>query len=184
LEKKRLSDSSPAPVVWFTGLSGAGKSTIAKRLADELRESGVGLEWLDGDAVRSILSPDLGFTRADRDLQVTRLGYIASLLARNGVVTIVSAISPYEESRKRALEMCQRSVLVHVDAPLSVLEARDTKGLYRRAREGSLQGLTGVDDPYESPLDPDLRIDTSSMTIDEAVTKVLLVLTPQEARIG
>jgi len=179
-----LSDSSTAPVVWFTGLSGAGKSTIAKRVVDELRASGAALEWLDGDEVRSILSPDLGFTRVDRDLQVTRLGYIASLLARNGVITIVSAISPYDESRKRALEMCQRSVLVHVDAPLSVLEARDTKGLYRRAREGLLQGLTGVDDPYEVPLDPDLRIDTSSMTIDEAVTEVLWALTPQETRIG
>lgn len=177
-------DSTPAPVVWFTGLSGAGKSTIAKRVVDQLRISGVATEWLDGDEVRSVLSPDLGFTRADRDLQVTRLGYIASLLARNGVLTVVSAISPYRESREKALEMSKRSVLIHVHAPLSVLEDRDTKGLYRRAREGSLQGLTGVDDPYESPMDPDLMIDTSAMTIDEAVAKVLLAVIPEGVQIG
>lgn len=176
--RRRLLNS--APVVWFTGLSGAGKSTIARRVADKLRASGTSLEWLDGDEVRAIVSPDLGFSRADRDIQVTRLGYIASLLARNGITAIVSAISPYEESRSKALAMCQRSVLVHVDAPLSVLEARDTKGLYRRAREGSLRGLTGVDDPYEAPCDPDVSIDTSQLTIDDAVTKVCTAL----ARLG
>ncbi len=165
-----------APVIWFTGPSGAGKSTIATGVLRVLQDRGVAVEVLDGDEIRNELSPDLGFTKADRDLQVSRLGYLAHLLSRNSVLVLVSAISPYRESRDRALSRSKRRFEIHVHADLDVLIARDTKGLYRRAIAGEISGLTGYDDPYEAPLDPDLVIDTAQSSLQDSIDAVLDLL--------
>ncbi|NNN13489.1 MAG: adenylyl-sulfate kinase [Acidimicrobiaceae bacterium] len=171
-----------APVLWFTGLSGAGKSTIASGVLKVLHDRGVAAESLDGDEIRNELSPDLGFSKADRDLQVSRLGYLAHLLSRNSVIVLVSAISPYRESRDKALSRSPRSFEIHVHADLEVLVARDTKGLYRRAIAGEISGLTGYDDPYEAPIDPDLVIDTAQTSLEDSIEAVLDLL-DQEAQI-
>ncbi|MEO8245902.1 MAG: adenylyl-sulfate kinase [Chloroflexota bacterium] len=144
--------------IWLTGMSGAGKSTIATVLADELRASGHLVEVLDGDVVRTNLSSELGFSRADRDTNVRRIGWVCELLARNGVIAVVAAISPYRATRDEVRERLGRMVEVYVTAPLAVLEARDVKGLYRRARAGEIQQFTGLDDAYEPPLDPDAEV--------------------------
>ena len=166
----------PAPLIWLTGLSGAGKTTIARALGTELEGRGVRLEILDGDEIRSIVSPDLGFSRADRDLQVRRIGYIAQLLTRNGVAVAVSAISPYRDSRAEALSLSDRSFEIFVRAPLEVLFDRDTKGLYAKAAKGEISGLTGVDDPYEAPDSPDLVLDTSELDVEECLARIFDIL--------
>ncbi len=165
-----------APVLWLTGLSGAGKSTIARGLVQELSSHEICVELLDGDEIRSELSGDLGFSRADRDLQVHRLGFLAQLLSRNGILVIVSAISPYRETRAQALERLERPFEIHVDAPLDVVEARDTKGLYARARAGLITAMTGVDDPYEAPEAPALRLDSANTTPQQCVGSLLDLL--------
>ena len=177
-----LVNNLDAPVLWFTGLSGAGKSTIASGVLKILQHRGVAVEALDGDEIRNELSPDLGFSKADRDLQVSRLGYLALLLSRNSVVVLVSAISPYRESRDKALSRSPRSFEVYVRADLEVLVSRDTKGLYRKAIAGEITGLTGYDDPYEAPINPDLVIDTAQTSIEDAIHSVLDLL-DQEAQI-
>lgn len=143
--------------VWFTGLSGSGKSTIAGQLAEALRARGLPVVVLDGDEVRSGLSADLGFSRADRDTQVRRVGWICDLLTRNGVVAIAALVSPYEATRAEVKATIGRCLVVHVDAPLETLAARDTKGLYRAAAAGKVSDLSGVGDPYEPPDDADVR---------------------------
>jgi adenylyl-sulfate kinase len=143
--------------VWLTGLSGSGKSTIAGHLADDLRARGLPVVVLDGDEVRSGLSSDLGFSRADRDTQVRRVGWICDLLTRNGVIAVAALVSPYEGTRSEVKSTIGRCLMVHVDAPLETLAARDTKGLYREAAAGRVSDLSGVGDPYEPPSDPDLR---------------------------
>lgn len=148
---------SEAFTVWFTGLSGSGKSTIAGHLADALRAHRLPVVILDGDEVRSGLSADLGFSRADRDTQVRRVGWICDLLTRNGVVAIAALVSPYEATRAEVKAAIGRCLVVHVDAPLETLAARDTKGLYREAAAGRVSDLTGVGDPYEPPDDADVR---------------------------
>ncbi len=167
-------------VVWFTGLSGAGKSTLTNALAPVLRERGLRVEVLDGDAVRTNLSKGLGFSREDRDTNILRIGFVANLLARNGVAVITAAISPYRAARdaNRALIEADGSafVEVHVAATLEECEARDVKGLYAEARSGARAGFTGVDDPYEAPLQPELALPTGSESVDASVGRVLAYL--------
>ena len=150
----------PGFCLWFTGLSGAGKSTIAMTVADELRARGRRVEVLDGDEVREHLSKGLGFSKEDRDTNIRRIGFVASLLARNGVVAITAAISPYRAVRDEVRGWIDNFVEVFVDTPLDVCEQRDVKGLYARARSGEVPVFTGVSDPYEPPLDPEVTVRT------------------------
>ncbi|MBL8861050.1 MAG: adenylyl-sulfate kinase [Planctomycetes bacterium] len=164
-------------VLWFTGLSGAGKSTLASRVAPILRERGLQVEILDGDAVRENLSKGLSFSKADRDVNVRRIAFVANLLARNGVCAITAAISPYRAIR----EECRRRseapfVEVFVDAPLSVTEARDVKGLYKQARAGEIPHFTGVTDPYEPPLDPEIVVRTGEESLEASVAHIIAAL--------
>ncbi len=162
--------------VWFTGLSGAGKTTISEALEKHLRERGCKVEPLDGDIVRQNLTKGLGFSKADRDENIRRIGFVAHLLSRNGVVVLVSAISPYREIRDEVRTRIGDFVEVFVNAPLETCEQRDVKGLYQKARAGEIKGFTGIDDPYESPLQPEVECRTDCETIDESVAKVLRVL--------
>ncbi|GIW12810.1 MAG: hypothetical protein KatS3mg062_0249 [Tepidiforma sp.] len=167
-------------VLWFTGLSGAGKSTLTNLLAPRLRERGLRVEVLDGDEVRTHLSKGLGFSRADRDTNILRIAYVARLLARNGVAVITAAISPYRETRDAARAMVEADgvpfIEVHLAASLEACEARDVKGLYAEARAGKRPGFTGIDDPYEPPLQPELRLDTGSQPVEESLTALLDLL--------
>jgi adenylylsulfate kinase len=164
-------------VVWFTGLSGSGKSTLTEALAPELRARGRRVEVLDGDAVRLNLSAGLGFSKDDRDTNILRIGYVANLLARNGVAVITAAISPYREirGRNRALVEGDGSAFieVHAAATLQECEARDVKGLYAEARAGRRPGFTGIDDPYEPPLNPEVRVPTGSEPVAVSLARVL-----------
>jgi len=150
--------------VWFTGLPGAGKSTLARLLAARLRARGASVEVLDGDAVRTSLSRDLGFSREDRDSNVARIGFVCGLLTRNGLVAIAAAVAPYTAARDAIRAQIGDFVEVHVATPLAVCEARDRSGRYAAARRGELRAFTGVDDPYEEPVAPDLRIDLAKRT--------------------
>jgi adenylylsulfate kinase len=158
-------------VLWFTGLSGAGKTTIASAVVRELLRRGVQTEYLDGDAVR-LLSPT-GFTRADRDAHVKRVGFLASRLEHHGITVVCALISPYEEARQYVRELCARFIEIHVATPLAECERRDVKGLYQRARRGEISHFTGISDPYEVPRHPELVIDTTGVTVDEAARRVL-----------
>lgn len=146
--------------IWLTGLSGAGKSTIAARLATDLRARGLKVEVLDGDVVRTNLSQGLGFSKEDRDTNIRRIGWVCEVLNRNDVVAIAAAISPYRDVRDEVRTRIGRFVEVYMEAPVEVLAQRDPKGLYRRAQAGALTGLTGVDDPYEPPLNPEVTCHT------------------------
>ena len=160
-------------VVWFTGLSGAGKSTLAGALKAALDAHGLSVELLDGDAVREHLSKGLGFTREDRDTNVRRIAFVAGLLARHGVTVLVSAISPYRETRGEVLADLPNALEVFVDAPLEVVTARDVKGLYLRAIAGEIPHFTGVSDPYEVPLQPGLHLRTDRLSEAECLTRLL-----------
>ena len=146
--------------LWFTGLSGAGKSTLANLLMGRLQSGGARAELLDGDVVRTRLSKDLGFSREDRDSNIRRIGFVCELLSRNSVIAVVAAISPYRQTREEVKAGIAEFVEVFVDCPLDVLAARDPKGLYRRALAGQILHFTGVSDPYEPPLAPDIMIRT------------------------
>src|SRR6476646_10805841 len=159
--------------VWFTGLSGAGKSTIADLVVAQLRERGRYVELLDGDEVREHLSKGLGFSKTDRDTNVLRIGFVASLLARNGVVAVTAAISPYRDIRNEVRGWIDHFVEVHVATSLEDCEARDVKGLYAKARAGEIPEFTGVSDPYEPPESPELRIETAGRTPDESAAEVI-----------
>lgn len=167
--------------LWLTGLSGAGKSTIAEGVAAELRRRGRRVEVLDGDAIRENLSRGLGFSREDRDTNIRRIGFVAQLLARNGVIVIVAAISPYRAARDEVRGRIERFVEVHVHCPLEELVRRDVKGLYRRALAGEIANFTGVSDPYEEPAEPEIVVDTSVESVDGSVHRVLAVLERSEA---
>lgn len=158
--------------VWLTGFSGAGKSTIARAVYTDLRMRGMRSEILDADELRQHLGRDLGFTKEDRDENVRRIGYIAGLLTRHGVIALVAAISPYRALRDEIRSKIERFIEVHVDAPLSVCEARDPKGLYRKARAGDLLCFTGIDDPYEKPLAPEVHLRTDVESVHECVVRV------------
>ncbi|MFN3361902.1 MAG: adenylyl-sulfate kinase [Pseudanabaenaceae cyanobacterium] len=163
--------------LWFTGLSGAGKTTISQRVGEHLRQQGKKVEILDGDIVRQHLTRDLGFSKADRDENIYRIGFVAHLLCRNGVYVLVAAISPYADARQKVREMIGRNFLeIYVNSPLAVCEARDVKGLYKKARAGEIKHFTGIDDPYEPPTNPDLECRTDRETIEESVRKVLQLL--------
>ncbi|HET9253765.1 MAG TPA: adenylyl-sulfate kinase [Pseudonocardiaceae bacterium] len=167
--------------VWLTGLSGSGKTTIADAVAAALRAAGRDVEVLDGDEVRRGLSAGLGFSRQDRDTHVRRVGFVAELLARHGVVTLVPVIAPYAATRDevRAQHDAHGTIYleVHVATPLSECARRDVKGLYAKAAAGELTGLTGVDDPYEEPDKPDLRVDTTTLGLPAVTRRVLHLLT-------
>ena len=159
--------------VWFTGLSGAGKTTISRAVEKELKSHGYKVEVLDGDVVRQNLTKDLGFSKEDRDENIRRVGFVANLLTRNQVIVLVSAISPYQEIREEVRQRIGNFVEVYVNAPLAVCEERDVKGLYRKARSGEIKNFTGIDDPYESPLNPEIECRTDLETLEESVSKVL-----------
>jgi len=166
--------------LWLTGLPSAGKTTLALALARMLRERGADVEVLDGDEVRTHLSAGLGFTRQDRETQVTRIGYVAELLARHGVVVIVPVIAPYQDARDKVRahhESHGTAILqVHLSTPVEVCAERDVKGLYAKAFRGEISAMTGVDDPYEIPGDPDLRIDPSPLDRETSVAALLGLL--------
>jgi adenylylsulfate kinase len=160
-------------VIWFTGLSGSGKTTIAHQVEETLLESGVPVEILDGDVVRENLSKGLGFSKEDRDVNIRRIAFVAHLLQRNGVFVITAAISPYRAIREEARAMIKDFVEVYAEAPLEVCEERDVKGLYAKARAGEIKGFTGVDDPYEPPPRPEVTCKTDQETVEESAQKVL-----------
>jgi adenylylsulfate kinase len=163
-------------VLWFTGLSGAGKTTIANNVEPELERRGFVVDHLDGDIVRTHLSKGLGFSKEDRDTNIARIGWVASRLARAGAVVIVSAISPYEEMRRHARSLVEPHapfVEIHVATPLEECARRDPKGLYAAAFAGEIDEFTGVSAPYEAPVDPELRLDTSGRTPTESAASVL-----------
>jgi adenylylsulfate kinase len=173
---QRREDAMRGTVVWFTGLSGAGKTTLATALARNLHAAGRRVEILDGDEMREHICAGLGFSREDRDRNVQRIAVIANLLARNGVTVAVAAISPYRSSRETARRLIGGFIEVHVAAPLDVCIARDVKSLYAKALAGELKHFSGVSDPYEAPENPELRLDTSNLTVDEAVARIVALL--------
>lgn len=162
--------------IWLTGFPCSGKSTIAKALAEQLLGEGRRVEILDGDVLRQHLSHELGFTREDRDSHVRRVGYIANLLTRNGVVAIAALVSPYRAIRNEVRANIGRFVEVHVDCPTSECERRDVKGMYRRARAGVLPHFTGVDDPYEPPEQSDVTVHTNRETVQESTAVIMSAL--------
>jgi adenylylsulfate kinase len=162
--------------VWFTGLSGAGKTTICRAVEKELRAQGYSIEVLDGDVVRENLTKGLGFSKEDRDINIRRIGFVAHLLTRNGVIVLVSAISPYRAVREEVREQIGDFVEIFVNAPLAVCEGRDVKGLYKKARAGEIKQFTGIDDPYEPPTNPEVECRTDQETLEESVQKVFATL--------
>lgn len=159
--------------LWFTGLSGAGKTTVSKVIAKELLERGLRVEVLDGDVVRENLSKGLGFSKQDRDTNIRRIGWVCEVLSRNGVVAIAAAISPYRAIRDENRAKIGRFVEVYCQAPIEVLAERDVKGLYKKALAGEIKNFTGVDDPYEPPLDAEVVVYSDRETVDESSAKVL-----------
>jgi adenylylsulfate kinase len=166
--------------IWFTGLSGAGKTTLAQRLAHELRAQGSRVEVLDGDEVRTNLSQGLGFSKQDRDMNIRRIAYVSRLLSRNGVVVLSAAISPYREVREEARRSSEDGggafIEVFVKCPIEVLAARDVKGLYQRALAGEIKSFTGVSDPYEEPFAPEVVVETDRESIDQSLDRILIEL--------
>src|ERR1700691_6148071 len=158
--------------IWLTGLSGAGKSTLAERVVARLREQGARVELLDGDFVRTNLSQDLGFSREDRDTNIRRIGFVAEVLSRHGVIVVVAAISPYRDTREEVKLRIPDFVEVYVECPIDVLTARDTKGLYKRALAGEIGNVTGVSDPYEPPVDASVVIHSDRESVAEALEKI------------
>lgn len=159
--------------IWFTGLSGAGKTTLASAVAARLRNAGARVELFDGDVLRREISNDLGFSREDRDRNILRIGFLCEVLTRHGVIAIAAAISPYRETRDEVKRRIGRVLEVFVDCPLDVLSARDPKGLYKKALAGEIQNFTGVSDPYEPPLNPDVVVATDHDTVEEGVAKIV-----------
>jgi adenylylsulfate kinase len=159
-------------VIWLTGLSGSGKSTIAQGVFQYLSKNGNRVEHLDGDEVR-IMFPQTGFSKEERDRHIRRVGYLAAMLEKHDVTVVASFISPYREARDFVRGQCRRFIEIYVATPLEVCEQRDPKGLYEKARRGEIKDFTGIDDPYEEPLNPELRIDTTGQLIDESIQIVV-----------
>lgn len=162
--------------LWFTGLSGAGKSTISAILAEKLKQHNKKVEILDGDEIRENLSKGLGFSKEDRDINIKRIGYVAKLLARNGVAVITAAISPYREVRDYIREDNKEFVEVYVNCPLEECAKRDVKGLYKKAFAGEIKQFTGVSDPYEPPLNPEVIVNTNLESPEESADKIMVRL--------
>lgn len=162
--------------LWFTGLSGSGKTAIARQVEQELRRRGLKVERLDGDIVRQGLTRDLGFSREDRDKNIERVTFVARLLTRNGVAVLCSFISPYRERRQKSRQEIGEFIEVYVDCPLEVCAQRDVKGLYARALAGQIENFTGVSDPYEPPENPEIVCHTAEETLEESTAKVLAYL--------
>lgn len=158
--------------LWFTGLSGAGKTTIAQKVEHILRDRGLKVESLDGDVVRTNLSKGLGFSKEDRDINIKRIGFVCNLLTRNGVIAIASAISPYREIRDHNRRLIGNFVEVYVKCSLETCIKRDVKGLYKKALAGEIKNYTGASDPYEEPLNPEIIIDTDKKTATECVQRI------------
>lgn len=168
-------------ILWFTGLSGSGKSTLANYITPILKEKGCKIEILDGDEVRENLSKGLGFSKEDRDTNIRRIGYVANMLSRNGVVSITAAISPYREVRDEVRKRSQVPfVEVYAEVPLEIVEARDPKGLYKKARAGIIKNFTGISDPYEEPLKAEIVVHTGKESVEESGKKILEYLKRRE----
>jgi adenylyl-sulfate kinase len=159
--------------LWFTGMSGSGKSTLANLLADELRKRGHLVEVLDGDEIRTHLSKGLGFSKEDRDTNIRRIGYVAKLLSRNGVVAISAAISPYRDVRDELRREHQRFFEVYMNCTIEKLSERDVKGLYKKALAGEIKNFTGISDPYEAPHNPELVLNSGSESVEESLKKLI-----------
>jgi adenylylsulfate kinase len=177
--KKADTPLTPA-VLWFTGLSGSGKSTMAERLVQALKARRLEVELLDGDNVRSVFPT--GFTKASRDEHIRRMGFIAGLLEKHGVFVVATFVSPYREARAFARSQCRRFVEIHVATPLAECERRDVKGLYAKARSGEIDNFTGISDPYEPPEHPEIEIDTRHVPVDEACRRIMEYLIQREPR--
>ena len=159
--------------LWFTGLSGAGKSTLSTMLAEELRRRGLNVEILDGDEVRTNLSKGLGFSKEDRDTNIKRIGYVCKLLTRNGVIAMSAAISPYREVRDFNRQQIGHFIEIYVECSIEELTRRDVKGLYKKALAGEIQNFTGVSDPYEAPLSPEILVNSGKEGKDESFKRIL-----------
>jgi adenylyl-sulfate kinase len=165
--------NKPGFVLWFTGLSGSGKSTLTRMLEPELRKRGCNVEILDGDEVRENLSKGLGFSKEDRDTNIRRIGYVAKLLARNGVISMTAAISPYAEIRNQVRAMCNNFVEVYAECGIDELCKRDVKGLYAKALSGEIKNFTGISDPYEAPENPEVTVNSETQTPEESLAAIM-----------
>lgn len=159
-------------VLWFTGLSGAGKSTIADKVYDYLKTKNVSVERIDGDSVRSIF-PQTGFSREERNTHIRRIGYLASILEKNGIIVLASFVSPYNESRNFVRSLCGNFIEVYVNASLNKCEERDVKGLYSKARKGEINNFTGISDPFEIPENPEITLNTDKETVEESYSRII-----------
>jgi len=165
----------PPYVIWITGLSAAGKTTVGEALVKKLNEAGENVEQLDGDHLRKLF-PKTGFSKKDRDSHIHRVGYLAGLLEKNGVIVVASLISPYREARAFVRKQCNQFIEVYLSTPLEECEKRDPKGLYKKARKGEITQFTGIDDPYEPPENPEIEIDTSKQSPEETLKIILRYL--------
>ena len=168
-----MNDEIKGFTIWFTGLPCSGKSCVADKVAEKLRENGIKVERLDGDIVRKHLTHDLGFSKEDRDENISRVTFVAKLLTRNGVAVLASFVSPYRERRKKSRKEIGDFVEVYVKCPIDVCMQRDIKGMYKKAINGEIKDFTGISDPYEEPITPELIIQTDKESIDESANKVL-----------
>ncbi|WP_414756382.1 adenylyl-sulfate kinase [Anabaena sp. CCY 9910] len=166
-------------ILWLTGLSGAGKTTIAQNVAQELQKRNYPTELLDGDIVRTHLSQGLGFSKQDRDINMRRIGFVANLLSRNGIIVIAAVISPYRQVREELKQTTTNFIEIYVRASLAVCESRDVKGLYAKARTGEIKNFTGISDPYEEPTNPEIICQTDQFTVEECVSQILHYLETQ-----
>lgn len=169
-------------IIWLTGLSGSGKTTICEELTRHLMIKRYRVQVLDGDDLRENLCRDLTFSKADRDTNIRRVGYVAGLLAQHGVIVLVAAISPYRNARNEVRKSVKHFVEVYVNTPLEACEKRDVKGLYKKVRAGQITGFTGIDDPYEPPLDPEVECNTVHESVAESVAKIMSYLINRDRR--
>ncbi len=159
--------------IWFTGLSGSGKSTLSRRVYLEIRRRGLKAELLDGDIIRTNFSQELGFTKRERDINVKRIGFLSWLLNKHGIISVVAAIAPYEETRQINRKLIKNYIEVFCNCPLEVVEKRDVKGLYAKAKKGLIPHFTGISDPYEPPSNPEIVVYTDKETVEESVNKII-----------